>query len=278
MKTLRRSKEHRIIAGVCGGIAEYFSIDPVLIRLIFLVMAVFGGAGIILYIVAWIIMPERGTNDDVQDAEVVDDSQKKTSDKIKNAIKNVAGEFVEDVAKEFAQDIANELKSEFDDAGKEAEVEVETEVKKELKKRKKHKKSSGVWFGIFLVFLGIAFLLRTFGWLDFSWHGIWKYWPILLIILGISCISMKRWLKNTLMILSLAGLLFALIWNSHASCRDDVRHRQIWRAVSISVSEDAVRITAPGALLSVSEDEVIIKTPGTPITVETSEDKKCKSD
>ena len=216
MKTLRRSKESRVIAGICGGIAEYFSTDPVLIRLIFLVMAVFGGAGIILYLVCWIIMPERGPNDNVQDAEeVVDESQKKTSDKIKDAIKNVAGEFVEGVAKEFAQDVANELRDEFCSTEKKVEPEIEIEVKKESKKKsKKHKKSSGIWFGVFLIFLGIGLLLRVFGILDFSWHAIWKHWPILLIIVGLSCIPMKRWLKNTLIILLLAGLLAVLVWQN----------------------------------------------------------------
>ncbi|MCL2417417.1 MAG: PspC domain-containing protein [Bacteroidales bacterium] len=260
MKTLRRSKEHRVIAGICGGIAEYFSIDPVLIRLIFLVMAVFGGAGIILYIIAWIIMPERGANDDIQDAEIVDDSQKKTSDKIKDAIKNVAGEFAEGVAKEFVQDVASELRGEFNDAGKEVDMDVNIEVKKESKKHKKHKKSSGIWFGIFLIFLGIAFLLRTLGWVDFSWCGIWKYWPILLIILGISCISMKRWLKNTLMILSLVGLLFALILNSGTvRCHETCFPINV-RSVSISVSEDAVNIRAPRSAVNVEASGVQIET------------------
>ncbi|MCL2413152.1 MAG: PspC domain-containing protein [Bacteroidales bacterium] len=220
MKTLRRSKEHRVIAGICGGIAEYFSIDPVVVRLIFLVMAVFGGAGIILYLVAWIIMPERGPNDNVQDAEVEDDSKKKTGDKIKDAIKHVTGEFVEGVAKEFVQDVAKELKNELnDDRNVEIDLEIDADFEKELeikieKKMKKHKESSHIWFGVFLIFFGMAFLFRAFGWIDFSWHEIWKHWPILLIIVGISCISMKRWLKNTLIILSLVGLLFALAYNN----------------------------------------------------------------
>ncbi|MFO7941308.1 MAG: PspC domain-containing protein [Bacillota bacterium] len=55
---LRRSKKERILAGVCGGVAEYFSIDPVLVRLLWAAFALLEGAGILLYIVAWIIMPE----------------------------------------------------------------------------------------------------------------------------------------------------------------------------------------------------------------------------
>ncbi|MFP4200936.1 MAG: PspC domain-containing protein [Bacillota bacterium] len=55
---LRRSRKERILAGVCGGVAEYFSVDPVLVRLLWAAFALLEGAGILLYIVAWIIMPE----------------------------------------------------------------------------------------------------------------------------------------------------------------------------------------------------------------------------
>jgi len=57
-KLMRTTGDEKKIAGVCGGLAKYFDIDPVLVRLITVVMAVWGG-GIIAYIVAWIIMPEE---------------------------------------------------------------------------------------------------------------------------------------------------------------------------------------------------------------------------
>lgn len=59
-KTLRRSKRERMIAGVCGGIAEYFSIDANLVRLIFAVLTVFGFAGAFIYAVGWLLLPEEG--------------------------------------------------------------------------------------------------------------------------------------------------------------------------------------------------------------------------
>lgn len=58
-KRLYRSKKDRMIAGVCGGIAEYFGIDPVLVRLIALVLAVSGGGGILAYLILWIVVPEN---------------------------------------------------------------------------------------------------------------------------------------------------------------------------------------------------------------------------
>ncbi|MGF0032068.1 PspC domain-containing protein [Bariatricus sp. SGI.154] len=56
-KRLYRSREDRMICGVCGGVAEYFNVDPTIIRL---VVAIFGftGTGIFVYILAAIIMPE----------------------------------------------------------------------------------------------------------------------------------------------------------------------------------------------------------------------------
>lgn len=61
VKRLYRSKKERMIAGVCGGVAEYFNIDPVIVRLIFVVLALGGGGGLLLYIVMWIIVPEEPT-------------------------------------------------------------------------------------------------------------------------------------------------------------------------------------------------------------------------
>ena len=59
-KRLVRSTADRMVAGVCAGLAEYFGIDPVLMRLLFVVLALAGGPGILIYILLWIIMPEEG--------------------------------------------------------------------------------------------------------------------------------------------------------------------------------------------------------------------------
>jgi phage shock protein PspC (stress-responsive transcriptional regulator) len=58
IRRLRRSRDDRVIAGVCGGVAEYFGIDAVLVRIAALILVFAGGAGIILYIIGWIAMPE----------------------------------------------------------------------------------------------------------------------------------------------------------------------------------------------------------------------------
>ena len=58
-KRLYRSRKHRILAGVCGGMGEYFKLDPVIVRLLFVLFTILGGAGVLVYIIAWIIVPEE---------------------------------------------------------------------------------------------------------------------------------------------------------------------------------------------------------------------------
>lgn len=57
-KKLTRSRKDKKIAGVCGGFAEYLDIDSTLVRVIWLMLAFFGGWGLIAYLIAWIVMPE----------------------------------------------------------------------------------------------------------------------------------------------------------------------------------------------------------------------------
>ena len=58
-KRLYKSSENSMLCGVCGGIAEYFDIDPTLVRLAWVILTCFGGAGIWAYIIAAIIIPKR---------------------------------------------------------------------------------------------------------------------------------------------------------------------------------------------------------------------------
>ena len=54
-KKLYRSRTNRILGGVCGGIGEYFNVDANIVRLLFLI----SGAGIMIYVIAWILIPEE---------------------------------------------------------------------------------------------------------------------------------------------------------------------------------------------------------------------------
>lgn len=58
-KRLYRSRSNRMLAGVCGGIAEYFGVDPTIVRLVAVFFALAGGPGIIFYIILALIFPEE---------------------------------------------------------------------------------------------------------------------------------------------------------------------------------------------------------------------------
>jgi len=57
-KRLYRSRKERMIAGVCGGLADYFGIDPTLVRLFFVIAALAGGPGLLAYIIMMLVVPE----------------------------------------------------------------------------------------------------------------------------------------------------------------------------------------------------------------------------
>jgi phage shock protein C len=58
-RKLYRSRSNRQVAGVCGGLAQYFNLDATLIRILFVVLAVLGGSGLLLYVAMWIIVPNE---------------------------------------------------------------------------------------------------------------------------------------------------------------------------------------------------------------------------
>jgi phage shock protein C len=58
VKKLYRTQEDRMIAGVCSGLAAYFKIDPIIIRVLFVVFAIIGGSSILIYLILWILIPD----------------------------------------------------------------------------------------------------------------------------------------------------------------------------------------------------------------------------
>ena len=62
MKKLTKSNKDRLLCGVCAGIAEYFELDPTVVRLLLIAFCLLGGSGVIAYIIAAVIMPEPGDN------------------------------------------------------------------------------------------------------------------------------------------------------------------------------------------------------------------------
>jgi phage shock protein C len=65
-RVLARSRDDRMLAGVCAGVAGYFGIDATLVRVIWAVLSIMtGGAGVLAYLAAWVIIPEAGQKNSV---------------------------------------------------------------------------------------------------------------------------------------------------------------------------------------------------------------------
>jgi len=70
-RKLVRSRNDRIIAGVCSGLGEYFSIDPTLVRLLFVFTALLGGPGLIAYLIFWVVVPLEAEGQSIIDTSPV---------------------------------------------------------------------------------------------------------------------------------------------------------------------------------------------------------------
>jgi phage shock protein C len=58
VRVLRRSRTDRVIGGVCGGLGRYLGVDPLLMRIAAVALALSGGAGVLAYLIAWVVIPE----------------------------------------------------------------------------------------------------------------------------------------------------------------------------------------------------------------------------
>jgi phage shock protein C len=147
-KKLHRSQTDKIIAGTAGGIGEYFEVDPTIVRLIFVLITVLGGSGVLLYLILWVLIPKN-----LEGKMVID----------KNRVKEVAGE-IKDRAEAFGKGIKEEFKK-------------EPSVIEEKSRR------SGGLFGWILVIAGILFLINVFYPISFRYFA-FRFWPVGLILLG----------------------------------------------------------------------------------------------
>ena len=97
-KKLYRSKENKIIAGVCGGIAEHFNIDPIWIRLLAVLLALADGIGVVLYILAWILIPQnpnqKGSKKTKAEHIVANIKTKKAAKDVHKEVKNGNGSVI----------------------------------------------------------------------------------------------------------------------------------------------------------------------------------------
>ena len=147
-KKLYRSKKDCVIGGVCGGIAEYFDVDPTLIRLLAVFVFFLGGSGIIAYIIGWIIIPQNpngNTEDNSENKLEIEGKIKKATDKVnKKAEENLPGE----------------------------------------ESKGKSEKNRNIILGIILIIVGLVFMGTTFfPWI--TWIAWGTFWPVIIIVVGL---------------------------------------------------------------------------------------------
>ena len=148
-KRIYRSRKNCWIVGICGGIAEYFDIDPILVRIIAVCTISLNGLGLIAYIIAWILIP--------QNPEPL--AKEEISEK-----KGGLGKMKEK-AEKVAQEIGEGIRG--------------SSERTEGKRRSR-------WIGgLILIFLGLLFLARNF----FHWFDLGKLWPLILVIIGLAVMA-----------------------------------------------------------------------------------------
>ncbi|ABR49442.1 phage shock protein C, PspC [Alkaliphilus metalliredigens QYMF] len=157
-KRLYRSHYDQKIAGVCGGIAEYFDLDSTLVRLGWVLFTFFGGAGVIAYIIAAIVMPERGYSGY--------DSQGPT-----------VGPKTSGNYQESQDDYERQEDRQYEESSKK---------KHPYYDREEGKDNTSVFLGILLIVVGGLYFLNNF--MPFRWLNFRFLWPVFIIVAGFAVI------------------------------------------------------------------------------------------
>lgn len=96
-KKLYRSRTDRVFFGVCGGLAEYFGIDATLVRLVAIIIAIWGGIGVLAYIIGVLVIPEEPVGK--ADKKMAKEKKDDLKEKLESAAQQVKSEVEKDPAK-----------------------------------------------------------------------------------------------------------------------------------------------------------------------------------
>ncbi|HCX27801.1 MAG TPA: PspC domain-containing protein [Candidatus Portnoybacteria bacterium] len=154
-KKLHRSQSDKIIAGVCGGLAEYFGIDSTLMRLGFILIVILGGSGVLLYFILWLIMPKDANSPAV-------------------------------INKERVKEFADEIKDKAQELKEGAQKHYESYSHNHVCCGEKHQRGS--FWGWVLLILGVAFLANNLMPYWFT-RQLLGFWPLIFIVGGLMLIA-----------------------------------------------------------------------------------------
>jgi len=153
----RASEEKSLIGGVCAGIADYFDIDPTLVRLAFLFIVFARGAGVLAYIIAWVVIPQKPSH--IKEGKSNNETDNKTRQNTENHSEN------------SKQDSSNAYSNQKED---------EKKTKKSNSYKRKSTENQKL-LGLILIAIGGIFLVDI--WLPHFYWG--RIWPIIIIGLGL---------------------------------------------------------------------------------------------
>ena len=149
---LFRSRKDRVIGGICGGLAEYFGIDPIIIRIIFVVLVIGKGVGVLAYIILWVVLPEE-------------------------PIEHYYARFNQGTGANAGSDTGNESKPQDTTPGTEAGNQTQST---DYDFYKPQKRGGSLFFGMALILIGAIFLF----WTIIPSFDLDIFFPLLLVILG----------------------------------------------------------------------------------------------
>jgi len=148
MERLYRSESNRVIAGVCGGLGDYLRVDPLILRILFVVLAMVNGIGLFVYLVLWIVVPTAGAEGMQQD--------------------QVIRHNVDEIGVR-ARELGQEARSAF--------------VSYRGHQQADRPDQRAVVGGLILIGVGLLVLMNNFGLL--GWVSLTRLWPLVLIGIGL---------------------------------------------------------------------------------------------
>ena len=151
MERLYRSESDRVIAGVCGGLARYLRIDPLILRILFVVLAMVNGIGLMVYLVMWIVVPSAGAQPGTQE------------ETIRRNVDEIGAR-----ARELGQEARDALHATRGQTTSGAEG---------------HPPQRAIVGGAILIGAGLLILLSNFGLL--RWLSFGRLWPLVLVGVGL---------------------------------------------------------------------------------------------
>ena len=184
-KRLTRDRRNAIFGGVASGYGDYFDIDPVLVRLGFILLCFLNGVGVIFYLVSWVVMPVR--EDGEAEAAPADGTpppgDEGTGSRTEKVVDEVreASETIADEVREVSRKVADGVKA----TGERVIADVRLSTSGSGR--------GSLAAGIVLILIGMLFLVDRIPWLHWPhWINLSSLWPLILIGVGFAMLLGAR--------------------------------------------------------------------------------------